>query len=255
MSKFKMRPSRFSQFMSGKGFYIALALCLVAIGSAAYIAANGTFKNLGAGVVSSSGAASTSSAGSGDTAGWDGAEQTINTVSGVTGSRSSSDAGSASSSQAASSAPASSASSSATQTAAPNYYVAPVTGDVITAYSPSTPIYDKTMDDWRVSDAVNIAADEGTPVKACADGTVLDVKVDSMLGQEVIIQHSGGLQSIYANLSDQVAVKKGQQVQAGTVIGAVGQSAQSEISLVPHLHFAMMQNGQPIDPLVTVQSK
>lgn len=129
----------------------------------------------------------------------------------------------------------------------------PVTGDVITAYSPNTPVYDKTMDDWRVSDNVNIAADEGAPVKACADGTVLEVKVDSMLGQEVIIQHSGGIQSIYANLSDQVAVKTGQQVQAGTVIGAVGQSAQSEISLVPHLHFAMMKNGQPIDPLVTIK--
>lgn len=130
----------------------------------------------------------------------------------------------------------------------------PVTGNVITAYSPNTPIYDKTMDDWRVSDCVNIAADEGAPVKTCADGTVLDVKIDSMLGQEVIIQHSGGIQSIYANLSDQIAVKKGQKVQAGTVIGAVGQTAQSEISLVPHLHFAMMKNGQPIDPLVTIQS-
>lgn len=252
MSKFKMGHSRFSQFMSGKGFYIALALCLVAIGSAAYIAANGTFKNLGAGVASSSDTASVSSADSNNAAGWDGAEQTANTVSGVTGSRSSSSSETSSapaSSQAVSSAPASSA-----PAAAPTYYTMPVTGDIITAYSPTTPIYDKTMDDWRVSDCVDIAADEGAPVKACADGTVLDVKVDSMLGQEVIIQHSGGLQSIYANLSDQVAVKKGQKVQAGTVIGAVGQSAQSEISLVPHLHFEMMQNGQPVDPLVTIKS-
>lgn len=255
MSKFNMGHSRFSRFMSGKGFYIALALCLVAIGSAAYIAANGTFKNLSTGVASSSGTASASSADT-DAAGWDGTEQTGNTVSGVTGSRSSSassDASSSSASQAAASSAASS--STASSNAAPTYYTMPVTGDVITAYSPNTPIYDKTMDDWRVSDNVSIASDEGAPVKACADGTVLDVKVDSMLGQEVIIQHSGGIQSVYANLSDQVAVKKGQQVQAGTVIGAVGQSAQSEISLVPHLHFAMMKNGQPIDPLVTIQSQ
>ena len=110
------------------------------------------------------------------------------------------------------------------------------------------------MDDWRISDCVNISVDAGTPVKACADGTVVDVKTDGMLGKEVIVQHNGGLQSVYANLTDQVAVKEGEEIEAGTVIGAVGQSAQSELSLVPHLHFEMMKNGQPIDPMVTIQS-
>lgn len=238
--------------MSGKGFYIALALCLVAIGSAAYIAANGTFKNLG--VVSGS---SSSSSGTVSASEWDGTEQTGNTVSGVTGSRSSSSSQESSSavSSAASSASSSAAASKSTASAdtAPAVYVMPVTGDTITAYSPSTPIYDKTMDDWRVHDGVDISSDEGAPVKACADGTVLDVKVDSMLGQEVVLQHGGGLQSIYANLTDQVTVKKGQKVQAGTVIGAVGQSAQGEISLVPHLHFEMLKNGQPVDPLLTIK--
>ena len=249
MSKFKMRPSRFSQFMSGKGFYIALALCLVAIGSAAYIAANGTFTNLGANVVSGGGTSLSSAAS-------DGAEQTGNIVSGVTGSSSSEEASSATSSTASKTKKSSSKSSSTASKAStvPTFYLMPVTGTVITAYSPTTPIYNKTMDDWRTSDSVDISADLGTPVKACADGTVLDVKVDSMLGEEVIIQHGGGLQSIYANLSSKVSVKKGETVQAGTVIGAVGQTAQSEISLVPHLHFAMLKNGQAVDPLVTVQS-
>jgi murein DD-endopeptidase MepM/ murein hydrolase activator NlpD len=104
------------------------------------------------------------------------------------------------------------------------------------------------MDDYRVHDCIDIAASVGTPVKACADGTVLDVKVDDMLGQEVIIQHGGGITSIYANLTNQVNVKKGQKVEAGDVIGAVGQTAQSEIALVPHLYFAMQKNGTYVDP-------
>ncbi len=234
--------------MSGKGFYIALALCLVAIGSAAYIAANGTFTNLNGNVKggSSSSAASAES--------WEGTEQTGQTVSGVPDSRAASSEAASSSSVSSSSASSAVSSKTSVSTAAPTYYTLPVTGTVITAYSPNTPIYDKTMDDWRVSDYVNIAAALGTPVKACASGTVLSVKTDSLLGQEIIIQHSGGLQSIYANLGTTVSVKAGQTVTAGTVIGQVGQTAQGEISLAPHLHFAMMKNGEPVDPLVTVGS-
>lgn len=247
MSKFKMGHSRFSRFMGGKGFYIALALCLVAIGSASYIAATGAFKtsNLTTGSGESAGVSSTA---------WDdGAEQTANTVSGVTGSRSSSASSAVSSAAVSSSSSSQKAEADETDDTAPSVYVMPVTGDTVTQYSPSTPVYDQTMDDWRVHDGVDIASDEGAPVKACADGTVLEIKTDSMLGQEVIIQHSGGIQSIYANLTDKVSVKKGDKVQAGTVIGAVGQSAQGEISLVPHLHFEMLKNGQPIDPLLTIK--
>jgi murein DD-endopeptidase MepM/ murein hydrolase activator NlpD len=122
----------------------------------------------------------------------------------------------------------------------------------VTSYSDNKLVYDTTMDDWRVHDFINIASNLGTPVKACADGIVSDVKVDDMLGQEVIIQHGGGITSIYANLTSGVTVKKGQKVEAGDVIGAVGQTAISESALVPHLHFAITKNGQYVDPLATM---
>jgi murein DD-endopeptidase MepM/ murein hydrolase activator NlpD len=255
MSNFKVGKSRFSSFINGKGFYIALALCLIAIGSAAYIAANNSFGNFSNLTTNSD----TSSLGTGTSTGgvnWgDGtdAQQTGNIVSGVPGNSSSSVSSKASS--AASSKAPSKASSTASVAVAPTLYVLPIEGNIITDYSSQTPIYNKTMDDWRVHDGIDIAGNIGTPVKACADGTVSDVKIDDMLGQEVIIQHGGGVMSVYANLTNQVQVKKGQKVETGEVIGAVGQTATGEISLVPHLHYAMLKNGQYADPLITMGKK
>ena len=256
MSNFKVGKSGFSRFINGKGFYIALALCLVAIGSAAYIAAN---KSFGGVSVTSSLSGSASDVSNTGTVTWDDSEaqQTANTVSGVTASGSSAASASSAASSAASTA-ASSKSSSSSSMAAPTLYVLPLQGSLLTEYSADTPIYDKTMNDWRTHMGVDISANSGTPVKACADGTVLDVKVDDQLGQEVIIQHGGGITSIYANLTafgDKPTVKKGQKVEAGDVIGSVGATAQAEIGLVPHLHFAMMKNSQYVDPLVTIGKK
>lgn len=254
MSNFKAGNSRFSRFMNGRGFYIALALCLVAIGSAAYIAAN---KNFGLSTTNSSDSAAVSDYSPGGTGQDLGdsypAEQTGNTVSGVSDNTGSSAA--ASSSQAASSSSKRSSDTASKSSAAPTFFVLPVQGNVITAFSGEKLVYDKTMDDWRTHDGVDIASDLGTPVKACADGTVTDVSTDPLLGQTVVITHGGGLTSIYANLTNKVNVKKSQTVEAGQVIGAVGQTAQGEISLVSHLHFAMTKNGKYIDPIVTVNGK
>ena len=257
MSNFKVGKSRFVRFINGKGFYIALALCLVAIGSAAYIAANKSFRSVSN--LSSSSALTASGGSAANAIDWGDseAEQTNNTVSGVMAGGSSSSATSSSTASSAASSKASSAASSKTSssTAAPTLYVLPLEGSLVTDYSPDEPIFDKTMNDWRVHDGVDIAANAGTPVKACADGTVLDVKTDDQLGQEVIIQHGGGITSIYANLAANPTVKKGQTVEAGDVIGSVGSTAQAEIGLVPHLHFAMMKNSQYVDPMVTIGKK
>jgi murein DD-endopeptidase MepM/ murein hydrolase activator NlpD len=248
MSNFKVGKSRFSRFINGKGFYIALALCLVAIGAAAYVAANNSFSNISTGSSDVAGISSTSPGGTN----WDDsqAEPTGNTISGVQAGT-----GSSAVSSAVTSSQSTSKSSASSSLAAPTLYVMPVSGNILTAYSNEKLVFDKTMDDYRVHDGIDIAANQGTPVKACADGIVLDVKVDDMLGQEVIIQHGGGITSIYANLTTGVTVKKGQQVETGDVIGAVGMTAKSEIALPAHLHFAMMKNGQYVDPLVTMGKK
>jgi murein DD-endopeptidase MepM/ murein hydrolase activator NlpD len=235
MSNFKIGNSKFSRFVNGRGFYIALALCLVAIGTAAYVAVRNT-NNIVDNIQSGSGASVAENTSS--IPNWD-AAQANTTVSGV-----SSDVSSSSSQETSSSSETSSSASSQKLV-----YTMPVTGSVTTAYSDDNPIYDKTMDDWRVHNGVDLAAKEGTPVKACASGTVIEVKVDDMLGQEIVIDHGNGIKSVYANLSNKVNVKKGQSVNVGDTIGAVGETAQAEIALTPHLHFEMTKAGRQIDPL------
>lgn len=260
MSNFKVGGSKFSRFVNGKGFYIALALCLVAIGTATYIAVNNS-KSIVGDIKSASGI---SSAGNTATSipDWDaqsGAEQTNAAVSGVPARTPSAPSSSAPSSSKPSSPskPSSSTPSKSepTKPSAPSkmVFAMPITPiRVTTAYSGDKPVFDKTMGDWRVHDGVDIAASEGTPVKACASGKVSDIKDDYMMGEEVIIDHGNGVQSLYANLTRQVTVKKGQEVEVGDTIGAVGDTAEAEIAVEPHLHFEIMKNGVDVDPLAFI---
>lgn len=245
MSNFKIGNSKFVRFVNGKGFYIALAICLVAIGTAAYVAVNNSTGLIGTN--DSSNVSSKNYVPSSSIPNWDSgassAAQTNKTVSGV----------SASSKSPSSSAASSKSSESSTPTKL--VFTMPVSGSVLTAFSANKPVYDKTMDDWRVHDGVDITGTEGTPVKACASGTVSEVKVDDMLGQEVIIDHGNGLKSIYANLTNQVTVKKGQKVEVGDTIGAIGETAQAEIAESPHLHIEMTRNGKYIDPLAEISGQ
>jgi murein DD-endopeptidase MepM/ murein hydrolase activator NlpD len=255
MSNYKIGTSKFSRFVNGKGFYIALALCLVAIGTAAYIAVNNSNDIVGD-IKSGSGVSSASTATS-SIPNWDSqssAAQANTTVSGVpAGTRTSS--ASASSSASSSKPTTSSKTPEKASGTAKLVYAMPVSGTVTTAYSGDKPTFDKTMDDWRVHDGVDIAAVEGTPVKACASGTVSDVRIDDKLGQEVIIDHGNGIKSIYANLTSKVTVKKGQQVDVGDTIGAIGETAQAEIAVTPHLHFEITKNGTDVDPLATISGE
>jgi murein DD-endopeptidase MepM/ murein hydrolase activator NlpD len=71
----------------------------------------------------------------------------------------------------------------------------------------------------------------------------------------VIIAHAGGLVSVYAHLDDTFArppVRIGDSVTAGQVVGFVGLTG---ITTGPHLHFAVLRAGQPIDPLSLLASR
>ncbi len=132
--------------------------------------------------------------------------------------------------------------------AAPTLFVWPLNGATVTAFSPNALIRDETMGDWRTHEGVDLSCDLGTEVMATAEGTVDSVRSDDMLGTVVTIKHGGDITSVYANLAEDVLVTAGDEVIAGDVIGAVGATAVAESGLAPHLHFAMYQNGEPLDP-------
>lgn len=82
---------------------------------------------------------------------------------------------------------------------------------------------------------VDLLAPVGTDVQAIAPGTVAFANEQGTYGNLVIINHSGGLQSRYAQL-DSIKVSVGQQVNKGDLLGTVGTSGTPSASQ-PHLHF------------------
>ena len=128
-------------------------------------------------------------------------------------------------------------------------YTMAVSGSVSLPFSDGELIKSRTMDDWRIHEGVDIKAEKGRSVLAIADGEVEKVESDSLFGNTVTITHTNGLVSIYANLADDIKVKKGESVKAGQEIGFVGESAVSEILEEPHLHLEVISDGKHIDPL------
>ncbi len=142
------------------------------------------------------------------------------------------------------------ASSDSPTDAEPLQFFMPAQGTVISAYSADMPVYSPSMNDYRVHCGVDIGAELGAEVYACAAGTVTDVYSDDFMGQCITIDHGDGLKSHYMNLSAELpsTVKVGAAVSGGQLIGAVGDTAPVEIAQSPHLHFAMTQNAASVDP-------
>ena len=130
---------------------------------------------------------------------------------------------------------------------APRLVVAPLRGDVLTAFSMEELVYSPTLGDWRTHNGVDIAAQQGTTVLAASAGAVLSVTDDPLMGTTVVLEHDNGYQTTYANLQTKPNVEVGDPVSAGQIIGAVGTTAAAE-SGQPHLHFAVTKDGKAVDP-------
>lgn len=104
------------------------------------------------------------------------------------------------------------------------------------------PIY-KTR---RFHSGMDLAASTGTPVKAAADGRILLAGWVRGYGNTVIIDHGGGLSTLYGHNSS-ITTKAGKMVLQGDIICKVGSTG---VSTGPHLHFEVRQDGTPQDPML-----
>ena len=95
---------------------------------------------------------------------------------------------------------------------------------------------------------IDIASPRGTEVFASATGMVVDVKRSELqagYGTFVDIDHGHGFVTRYAHLEN-TAVRLGQRIKKGSVIGIVGSTGGS---VAPHLHFEVLREGKPVDPV------
>ena len=236
MKKTQFGESKAHRFLTGKGFYLALALSLAAVGAAAWLGVNSALNRLEQSPADPNEPVSRLE----NRTEWTAPSEYDHPVTapqeGIT----------AKTPQTSSEATASH-SESAPQPA--QGCILPLKGEVLNEYSGDKVVKSKTLDDWVMHTGVDLAAEAGTPVKAMSAGTVADISNDDMWGTTVTIDHGDGLESYYANLKSAVNVRAGQAVSMGTVIGNVGESAEIEQAEAPHLHFGVKRDGEWIDPL------
>lgn len=91
---------------------------------------------------------------------------------------------------------------------------------------------------------IDIATSFGANVRAPADGVVLKASFGNGYGREIIIDHGGGIETLYGHLSG-FAVTVGERVQRGQIIGYVGSSGHST---GPHLHYEVRVRDTPVNP-------
>lgn len=131
-------------------------------------------------------------------------------------------------------------------------FVNPVAGDLINTFSAGELIYDITFGDWRTHNGVDFKCEPGEKVCSIADGKVESIRTDELYGTVVTISHDNGFTSTYYNLMPNVLVSVGDNVAINEVIGGLGDDALFESGEEYHLHVEIAKNGQLIDPVGTL---
>ncbi len=98
----------------------------------------------------------------------------------------------------------------------------------------------------RPHSGLDIAAAEGTPIRAVEAGTVIEAGDFFFSGNIVYLDHGQGLISMYAHMHT-IDVKTGDRIEKGQIIGSVGETGRVT---GPHLHLAVIANQTLVDPLL-----
>lgn len=132
-------------------------------------------------------------------------------------------------------------------------FIAPIEGEKTKDYAEENLVYSNTLSEWTTHLGIDYKAEKTDIVKASADGTVKSIKNDPRYGLTVIIEHTNGFSSMYANLLSTEFIEVGEEVKQGDTIATVGNTASFEIADETHLHFEILKDGIEIDPNIYIK--
>ncbi len=234
------KQNKTAKFFAGKGFYLVLALCIMAVGAAAWSAFSTistieeNFTSLNSDFSSQEDLGTLSSV----------TEQVAKPVSDVEDTRPDSSSAPSSSEDKAESEP---KSDSSTEQKQKVYFTMPLKGNVGKTFSDSALQYSETYGDMRLHLGVDILASKGETVVSAAAGTVTKIADDGTWGRMVVIDHGKGIVVYYCGLEN-LTVSEGEKVSAGTKMGVVG-TVPCECEDESHIHITVTKDGEYISPL------
>jgi len=250
MSKLSFRKSKFSKFITSKGFYVALALCVAGAGTATWFAVDRTI----GGIERNSARPQQNENFFNNFPKLEEVEQKQPDIPQENTPPSVPRHSSSTSSLPLEEPPKQqeqSETSTAPQPLPKLIYALPVKGEIINPHSGGELVKNQTLGDWRTHDGIDVAAEKGADICAAADGIVAEIRNDPLWGTVVVIDHADGNQSVYCGLNKNVPVKVGEQVSVRQAIGKL-EGVPCEISEKLHLHFAMRRDNAWVDPLEVI---
>lgn len=135
-----------------------------------------------------------------------------------------------------------------TKAEASGVIVYPAGQNVIKKYSGENPAFSKTFGDWRVHNGTDFALEQGEKVKSITDGVIKEIFDDPLLGMTIVIEHTGDFTAFYSGLGNTTMVNAGDSVEAGQEIGSIN-DIPSEVADGYHLHLSIKKDGKFIDPI------
>ncbi len=125
--------------------------------------------------------------------------------------------------------------------------------NILTSFSGTELVKNETTGSWQTHNGTDFEAEIGSEVYAVSNGEVTSVKKDALWGITVTIDHHNGFISKYCNLAENLSVQEGDTIISGDIIGLVGQTADIESSLAPHLHLEITHNGTFTNPMNAIK--
>lgn len=126
--------------------------------------------------------------------------------------------------------------------------VYPTSKNILKEYSGDNPVFSKTLNDWRVHNGVDLAAEQGSKVKAITNGKVKEIWNDPLLGTTMVIEHEGGFTAYYSGLGETTLVNVDDNVESGQEIASIN-DVPCEAADGYHLHLSIKKDEKFINPI------